>query len=84
MPRVTIYTTDYCGFCHAAKSLLRKKGIAYYEIDVTFDPEERKRMRERSGGRWTVPQIFIGETHVGGSAELFDLERQGQLEPLLA
>jgi glutaredoxin 3 len=65
---VTIYTTAMCPYCHAAKQLLKKKGIAYDEIDVSFDPAGRRAMTERAGGRQTVPQIFVGATHVGGCA----------------
>jgi glutaredoxin 3 len=84
MPKVTIYTTGSCPYCHAAKALLRKKGVNYDEIDVSFDPAERQKMTAKAGGRRTVPQIFIGETHVGGSDDLHALERQGRLDPLLA
>ncbi|MGE0007342.1 MAG: glutaredoxin 3 [Parvibaculaceae bacterium] len=84
MPKVTIYTTPFCPYCHSAKALLRRKNVAFSEIDVSFDPEERRRMIAKAQGRRTVPQIFIGETHVGGSDELHALERQGRLDPLLA
>jgi glutaredoxin 3 len=84
MPPVTIYTTAYCPYCHAAKALLNKKGVAYDEIDVTYDPDERKRMTTKADGRRTVPQIFIGRTHVGGFDDLYDLDRRGGLDPLLA
>ena len=84
MPKITIYTTQFCPYCHAAKSLLAKKGANYDEIDVSYDPAERQRMALRSNGRRTVPQIFIGETHVGGSDELHALERKGGLDPLIA
>jgi glutaredoxin 3 len=80
---VTIYTTALCPYCHAAKQLLGKKGVAFNEIDVSFDPAERRRMTERAGGRQTVPQIFIGATHVGGCDDLYALERAGKLDPLL-
>ncbi len=83
MPNVTIYTTSLCPYCHRAKALLNKKGISYNEIDVSYDPQERQRMTARANGRRTVPQIFIGETHVGGSDDLHDLERQGKLDTLL-
>jgi glutaredoxin 3 len=83
MPDVTIYTTNLCPYCHRAKALLRQKGVAFHEIDVSYDPTERKRMTMRAGGQRTVPQIFIGETHVGGSDELHDLDDQGRLDPLL-
>ncbi len=84
MQPVTIYTTPTCPYCMMAKSLLRRKNIAYTEIDVSGDPAKRIAMTERAAGRRSVPQIFIGETHVGGAEELHDLERAGRLEPLLA
>ena len=70
MPDITIYTTRSCPFCHAAKALLKNKGAAYTEIDVGANPEERQRMRLKANGRHTVPQIFIGATHVGGCDDL--------------
>ena len=84
MPKVTIYTTPFCPYCHSAKALLERKNVDFSEIDVSFDPQERQRMVTRAQGRRSVPQIFIGETHVGGSDELHALERQGKLDPLLA
>ena len=72
MAEVTIYTSPYCGFCFRAKHLLDAKGVNYNEIDVTADPDLRRAMTERAGGRRTVPQIFIGDLHVGGSDELAD------------
>ena len=83
MQPVTIYTTQLCGFCHAAKRLLTKKGVAFDEIDVGHDPEKRQEMMQKSG-RHTVPQIGIGETHVGGCDDLYDLDRSGKLDPMLA
>ena len=83
MPKVTIYTTAFCPYCHAAKALLNKKGVRYGEIDVSYDPEERKRMAVKANGRRTVPQIFIGGTHVGGFDDLYDLDQRGGLDPLL-
>lgn len=83
MADVVIYTTMFCPYCHAAKRLLNEKGVAFEEIDVTMKPSERAAMRDRAGGRNTVPQIFIGETHVGGCDELHALERQGRLDDLL-
>lgn len=80
---VTIYTTALCPYCHAAKQLLGKKGVTFREIDVSFDPAERRRMTERAAGRYTVPQIFIGETHVGGCDDLYALEQAGKLDGLL-
>ena len=83
-PKITIYTTQFCGYCHRAKALLDSKGAAFEEIDVSYSPEERQRMTARANGLRTVPQIFIGDTHVGGSDELYDLDRRGGLDPLLA
>ena len=83
MARIEIYTTRFCGYCRAAKSLLTRKGVEFSEIDVTGDQQGRGRMIERANGRMTVPQIFIGATHVGGCDELYDLERAGRLDPLL-
>ena len=83
MPPVEIYTTRWCSYCHAAKALLAKKGVAVTEIDVTGDWKGREAMIQRANGRTTVPQIFIGTTHVGGSDDLHALERAGKLDPLL-
>jgi glutaredoxin 3 len=80
--KVTIYTTPYCPYCHAAKALLKKKGIAFEEIDVQ-DPALRQQMMIRANGRRTVPQIFIGATHVGGSDDIHELDRRGELDPML-
>ena len=82
MQKVTIYTTPYCPYCHAAKALLKKKGVPFEEIDVQ-DAGLRQQMMLRSNGRRTVPQIFIGDTHVGGCDELIALDRAGGLAPLL-
>ncbi|MCR8549580.1 glutaredoxin 3 [Salipiger sp. P9] len=84
MQPIEIYTTPYCGYCHAAKRLLTSKGAAYTEIDVMEDPSRRPEMVQRSNGGRTVPQIFIGATHVGGCDELYALERAGKLDALLA
>ena len=81
---VEIYTTGYCGYCRRAKSLLETKGVSYAEIRVDFDPGRRAEMMERSGGRRTVPQIFIDGRGVGGCDELFELDRKGQLDQLLS
>lgn len=83
MKPVVIYTTPICGFCHAAKRLLDSKGVAYEEIDVMRDTAKKQEMMERSGRR-TVPQIWVGEAHVGGCDDLYDLERSGKLDPMLA
>jgi glutaredoxin 3 len=83
MGSVTIYTTSTCPYCHAAKDLLRRKGVAFDEIDVTGKPAERRAMTERAG-RTSVPQIFIGAQHIGGCDDLYALDRAGRLDPLLA
>lgn len=83
MPKVEIYTTPWCPYCHAAKSLLDEKGVAYEEVSA-LDPAVRSAMVERAHGRRTVPQIFIGDTHVGGYDDMAALDRRGQLDPLLA
>jgi glutaredoxin 3 len=84
MPPVEIYTTRYCPYCSAAKTLLKRKGVSYSEIDVSRDLERRQEMIQRANGRMTVPQIFIGTVHVGGSDELYAIERAGKLDALLA
>lgn len=83
MQPVEIYTSPLCGFCHAAKRLLSSKGVSFSEIDIAREPQRRSEMMDRAHGRHTVPQIFIGETHVGGCDDLFALERSGKLDPLL-
>lgn len=82
-PPVTLYSTAFCGYCDRARALLTRKGIAFHEIKVDENPAERARMLERSGGRRTVPQIFIGEVHVGGYDELAQLDARGELDRLL-
>jgi len=84
MKPVRIYTTPICPYCVRAKSLLGKKGISYDEIDVMMDMKAREEMLAKSGGARTVPQIFIGDTHVGGCDDLYALERDGKLDPLLS
>lgn len=84
MADVTIYTRDFCGYCSAAKRLLTDKGVAFTEHDATYSPDLRAQMIQRANGRATFPQIFIGETHVGGCDDLFALDRSGKLDPLLA
>ena len=84
MRPVEIYTTPFCGYCAMAKRLLDRKGVTYSEIDVSADPSLRAAMVQRANGRRTVPQIFIGATHVGGSDDLHALEHAGKLDPLLA
>jgi glutaredoxin 3 len=81
---VEIYTTPICPYCHAAKRLLDRKGVAYREIDVSRDQNLRAVMVQRAKGRRTVPQIFIGEVHIGGSDDLHALDHAGKLDPLLA
>ena len=83
MPATTIYTTRFCPYCVSAKELLRRKNVDFTEIDVTGDPEGRQAMTARANGRRTVPQIFIGDRHVGGCDDLYDLDDAGQLDPLL-
>jgi glutaredoxin 3 len=83
MTAVTIYTTESCVFCLRAKEYLRSKGVAYEEVDVSGDEEARARLVERSRGQRTVPQIFVGEVHVGGYTDLVLLDRAGKLRPLL-
>jgi glutaredoxin 3 len=80
---VKIYTTNYCGYCRAAKSLLQQRGVTFEEIDVSADPGQRKWLIEKTGQR-TVPQIFIAGVPVGGYSELSGLERAGKLEAILA
>jgi glutaredoxin 3 len=80
---VVMYSTAFCGYCQRARSLLGRKGVEVTEIKVDENPEDRDTMLKRSGGRRTVPQIFIGETHVGGYDELSALERSGKLDELL-
>ena len=82
MPPVTVYTRAGCPFCTRALSLLRRKGAPVTEIDATGDQHKRQEMIDRSG-RWTFPQIFIGETHVGGCDDLHALDAAGRLDPLL-
>ena len=84
MKTVEIYTSPLCGFCHAAKRLLNSKGVSFSEIDVLSDPARKPEMIKRANGGLTVPQIFIGDIHVGGSDDLHALERAGKLDALLA
>lgn len=81
---VEVYTTPYCPYCVAAKDLLRRKGVDFIEINVAGDRALRAKMVARAGGSMTVPQIFIGETHVGGCDDLYALDDAGGLDPLLA
>lgn len=83
-PDIVMYSTAWCGYCQRARNLLERRGVAFREIKIDEDPRERDVMLQRSSGRRTVPQIFIGERHVGGYDELAALERSGQLDALLA
>ncbi|MEH6471370.1 MAG: glutaredoxin 3 [Halopseudomonas sp.] len=83
MANIVIYSTAYCPFCIRAKALLEKKQAAYEEIRVDIEPTLRRKMMELSGGSHTVPQIFIDQIHIGGCDELYALERQNRLDPLL-
>lgn len=83
MQPVEIYTSPLCGFCHAAKRLLKQKDVNFSEVDVLVDPSRKPEMIQRANGKKTVPQIFIGTTHVGGCDELYALERAGKLDSLL-
>ena len=84
MQKVVMYTTPICPYCVRAKRLLAMKKVPYEEIDVSRDPGLRAYMVQRAGGMMTVPQIFIGETHVGGFDDLYALDQAGGLDPLLA
>jgi glutaredoxin 3 len=84
MTSVEIYTQQYCPYCQWAKELLSRKGVNFREIDVTGNRQMRQEMSERTNGRTTVPQIFIGVTHVGGCDELYALDDTGKLDPMLA
>lgn len=83
MVKVEVYSSSLCGYCYRAKALLKKKGIKFKEIDVTFSPKKRAEMETRAR-RYTVPQIFIGGKSIGGSDDLYDLEYAGKLDELLA
>lgn len=84
MRTVEIYTSPLCGFCHAAKRLLSQKGVAFSEVDVWANPDRKPEMIKRASGGRTVPQIFVGDVHVGGCDDLYELERKGDLDKLLA
>lgn len=84
MPQIDIYTTPICGYCARAKALLTQKGVEFNEIDVMTDPDKHAEMTKRSEGGRTVPQIFIGDIHIGGSDDLYALERAGKLDPLFS
>jgi glutaredoxin 3 len=82
-PAVVVYSSPFCGYCAAAKRLLRARGVEFTELDVLAEPDLRSEMVARSGGRRTVPQIFIGDIHVGGYDDLRTLEDEGKLDALL-
>lgn len=84
MAEVILYTTKICPYCVRAKMLLEKKNAKYKEIDISNDNDEREKMLKKTGGRTSVPQIFIGDKHIGGSDDLYDLDKKGQLDKLLA
>ena len=84
MKSVEIYTSPLCGFCHAAKRLLKQKNVQFTEINVAINPGKRQEMLSRANGRHTVPQIFVGDTHVGGFDDLAAMEHAGKLDALLA
>ncbi|SBV91832.1 glutaredoxin 3 [uncultured Alphaproteobacteria bacterium] len=84
MANIEIYTTRICPYCVRAKALLKRKGQSFTEIDVSDDDELMGKMVERSGGRMTVPQIFIDDRHIGGCDDLYELDSAGRLDPLLA
>ncbi len=84
MKTVEIYTSPLCGFCHAAKRLLNQKGVDFAEVDVWANPDRKPEMIQRANGSRTVPQIFVGDLHVGGCDDLYHLERHGKLDALLA
>jgi len=83
MINIDIYTSPYCGFCHRAKTLLNEKKQAYNEIDIIVNPDQFNKMVLRSGGKTSVPQIFIGRTHVGGCDDLYALEKNNKLNGIL-
>jgi len=84
MVKVEIYTRRFCGYCDAARALLQRKGVAFTEHDTTGQPELRRQMIDRANGGMTLPQIFVGATHVGGCDDLYALEAEGRLDPLLS
>lgn len=83
MTDITVYSKGWCPYCAAARALLEQKGVAFDVIDIGDEPQRRDEMLERSGGRRTVPQIFIGDTHVGGYDDLEAMNRAGDLDPML-
>jgi glutaredoxin 3 len=83
MTAITIYTKGWCPYCSAAKDLLKQKGATFTEIDIEKAPQKRQEMLQKANGRSSVPQIFIGERHVGGCDDLYALDDRGGLDPLL-
>jgi len=81
--KVEIYTAPLCGFCHRAKRLMSKKGVEFTEVDVIIQPEQKRLMVTRANGATSVPQIFIGDQHIGGCDDLFALDAAGKLDPML-
>nr|WP_262692999.1 glutaredoxin 3 [Kordiimonas aestuarii] len=84
MANIVMYSSGMCPYCYRAKALLQQKGVAFREISVDMNPQARREMREKAGGVNTVPQIWVGETHVGGCDELYALDARGGLDPLLS
>ncbi len=84
MANVVMYSSGMCPYCYRAKALLQQKGVAFREISVDMNPQARREMREKAGGVNTVPQIWVGDTHVGGCDDLYALDARGGLDPLLA
>lgn len=84
VPEITVYSTMFCPYCERARGLLARKGLGFREIKVDEDPAQRTIMLQRSHGRRTVPQIFIGDLHVGGYTDLYELDRKGALDKLLS
>jgi glutaredoxin 3 len=84
MADVVIYTRPFCGYCARAISLLNQKGVPFTEVEAGMDPDKRREMVQRAGGRSTFPQIFIDGEHIGGCDEMMALERAGKLDPLLS
>lgn len=84
MKPVDIYTSPLCGFCHAAKRLLKQKGVSFNEVDIWSNPDRKPEMIQRANGGRTVPQIFVGDLHIGGCDDLYALDRAGKLDAMLA
>lgn len=84
MPKIEVYSSPFCPYCFMAKKLLKEKGAAFEEIDVMMHPRRKKEMMQRANGRHTVPQIFIGDTHVGGCDDLMALNSAGKLDEMLS